>query len=210
METLWRTAASIIWLMTAALVLVRTNRSACTLYRVQALGEATLAGILAQASGDASLWFAVVAVLVLKVIVVPAILQHAHPSLGKDYGSRSPLGMTTLAFAMAGLTIAGILIGPWIETRQPLVTGILFGSWLIALMQTSARYETWSLAWALLSLDTLSGSLALVVGNPLPELADLSIVGASIALALMLALLIARIAEMKKTTDVRNLKELTG
>lgn len=205
----WRIAASLVWLMAGALLLVKTNRSAGILYRWQALGEAALAIILSLKTQDNWLWITVAAIIIVKVAVVPEILNFRQTLLRDDYGARGPVGVTSLVLVIAALTIAGIAIGAFPGLIHPVTMGVLFGAWLIALVHGSTRYETWSMAWGLLSLDTVSSSLVLALGSTLPPVADLLITMTAVALAVLLALFSRRIAHLKQTTDVRALKELT-
>lgn len=208
MDTLWRLAAAAIWLMSCAMVLVKTPGSNRTLYRLQALGEATLIIALAQISHDRVLWISAAAVLVVKIGVVPRLMAPSIPP--SSYGARSPLGAASILAAIGALTVGGILIGRLAQPPHPFAVALLTAAWLTALLHSVSRYETWSLGWALLSLDTASSALAVSISGALPTSIDLLITAVTIGLAILLSLFTKRIMQLKNTTDIRALEELVG
>lgn len=208
MDTLWRLGAAAIWLMSCAMVLVKTPASDRTLYRLQAVGEMALIVALAQLSHDKMLWISAAAVLVVKIGVVPRVMASSAPP--SSYGARSPLGASSILAAIGALTVGGILIGRLAQPVHPFAVELLTAAWLTALLHSVSRYETWSLGWALLSLDTASSALALAIGGALPTSIDLLITSVTVGLAILLSLFTKRIMQLKNTADVRALEELVG
>ncbi len=94
--------------------------------------------------------------------------------------------------------------------RHPLILGLLFGAWFVSFVHLSARYETWSLGWALLSLDTVSGALVVAASGPIPESLEVGINLFALTTAVLLALLARKISTSFSTVDVRDAEELTG
>jgi hydrogenase-4 membrane subunit HyfE len=208
MTALW--LAGFIWLLTAGLALVRTHLAARALYRLQALTEAALVLSLGTARlQDTALLLGVLVILVTKVAVVPAILRRADHGRPDAYGSRGPMGITALLGGMGVLTVFAVTLlhDAGIAT---LSAGLLFGAWFVALLHLTSRYELWSLAWGLLSLETVSDAVVVTLGQRLPLAADLLVTLSSAAIALLLSLLVARIVHLKDGTDVRTLEELVG
>lgn len=203
-------AISLIWLATQGLALVKSAHSARVLYRIQAFGEAILAAGLAISRRDDWLWLSVATIVVLKVGIIPRILRGSLGSADKAYGAQGPLGIASLILIFLALTVGGLFFGRVPGLPYASVIGLLFAAWFIAFIHLSSRYEIWNLIWALLSLDTVSDSAALVFGTSWPETTLLAIDLISLALALTLALLGYRIARTKDTSDVRDLKELIG
>lgn len=208
-QLLGRMFASLIWIMTISLLLVKAHRSAQASYRLQAVGEAGLLAVLAL-NNEPWLWLDVGLVLAIKEIVIPRILSSHGEVVSKDYGAKSAVGMAFLLMVAAIVTAAGLALGEVPGLARPLMSGILIGAWFISFIHLSARYETWSLSWALLSLDTVSGVLAVSVAGPLPEFAGVGMELAALAIAVLLAWLSRKIFTLLHTTDVRDVEELTG
>lgn len=205
----WRLFGSLIWVSAILMILVKTHQSARAVYRVQALGEAGLMAALAFL-GPSLLWFDVALIVVVKVLLVPRIMQGPSPAVSHDYGSRGPVGLTTVLLVSVLFTVGGVWLGQTAGMHHPLVLGLLFGAWFVSFFHLSARYETWSLGWALLSLDTVSGGLAVAAAGPVPETLEIGINLAAVATAVLLALLARKISSTMHTVDVRDVEELTG
>ncbi len=208
-QILWRLAGSLIWVMAVAILLVKTHQSARLLYRLQALGEAGLLSVIAL-DHEPLLWIDVIMVLLIKEIAIPKILGPQKGMIARDYGAKGTVGMTFLLFVAAAFTLGGLALGQVPGLLHPLVAGVLLGAWFVSFMHLSSRYETWSMSWALLSLDTISGALAVAVAGPIPEFAGVGIDVGALVVAVLLALLTRTIASTLHTTDVRDVEELIG
>lgn len=204
-----RVVAGVVWLAAVGLLGSKTHRSAAALYRLQALAEAAFLASAALTDSGIGPWIGVAAVLVAKLGAVPAIMGKPR-GWRHDYGARGPVGLGTQLLAAAGLAVVGLLAGEAMGGGHAVAAGIWIGAWLTAWLQLTTRYETWSLAWGLLSLDTASDGVARLVAGPLPESADFLVTLTTVALAVLLAVLGDRIFALRGTTDSRQLKELTG
>ncbi|AEJ41898.1 hypothetical protein TPY_3746 [Sulfobacillus acidophilus TPY] len=208
---LWHASASLIWVMTGSLFIVKTPTTMPNLYRLQAVGEMLAVGALYVATRDPWLVLSLAILIGVKWFVVPGILTRSSAFARTTYGLSAPWGVSSLLIGDLVLTGLGIAVAHRLFSTDPFTLGVLLASWFIALWHTVARYETWSLSWALLSLDTVSSALILVLaGRPLPPLIDVLMLTITTALAGLLALLSARIFNVKASTDVRDIKELIG
>jgi hydrogenase-4 membrane subunit HyfE len=203
-------AAVLVWLTASLMVIVKTPNSSRTLYRWQALGEFGLGlGLFLQLKADAVMAVAGL-VLIIKWWLIPKLMARS-PALHADaYGHTAVWGVSALAGIVLGLTIVGVWATTRLDAPSFLATGLLLAAWFIAWIQLVGRFEIWNAAWALLSLDTVSSSIVLGWGHPLPLIIDLSTLAITISLALLLAWLSGRIVQLRGTSDLRHLKELIG
>lgn len=209
MDLLLRLDLSGLWLVTVAMMVVRTHRSARTLYQLQALSEAVVAAALAWSGPVPWLWLSVGLVIAIKVVVIPVWVSPQWNPGAEDYGARSPLGMAALLLLALILSAGGVLVGS--HGASHLTEGaLLLAALTVAFLHLSSRYELWSLGWAILSLDTVAGVAVLLYATRAPEVFDAGVDGASLTLAVVLAYVAHRIARTQGTWDVRDLKELIG
>lgn len=209
MELLIRLDLSALWLVTTAMMVVRTHRSARTLYRLQALAEAVVAAALAWSGPVPWLWMSVGLVIAIKVIVIPGWIGPYWNPGAENYGARSPLGTASLLLIALLFSAGGVLVGS--DGMSHLTEGaLLLATLAVSFLHLSSRYELWSLGWAILSLDTVAGVAVLLYATQAPEAFDAGVDGASLALAVVLAFIARQIARTRGTWDVRDLKELVG
>ncbi len=207
---MWERAwASLVWACAMGFFLVKNPRSARIVYRVQSLAEAALIGGFAVFSNQPALWLSVLLVVVVKAGAIPELIRRLTRGLEAAYGSQSRFGLASLL--IMGLILTGLSLEVFRSGfPHPVLTGVLFGGWLLAFAQITVRFEVWSQTWAILSLETLTSSLMLVILNTLPLLADAGINLAALLAAALLAVLSARVAGTFGTTDARLLRELKG
>lgn len=210
MEIILRFSASVLWISALGLLVVKTTDSASKIYRVQSLAEFSAILLVAAMRHFPWLLLSALTVFVIKVLAIPTIMKKSTPLIHQDYGAKASMGIASLLLLALALTIFGFLLSRIPGLSHPVVTGVILAALFIAFLHISSRYETWSLAWGMLSLDTITSVSALVVGTSLKESADVSIDGLSLGLACALAFLIHRIADIKNTTDVRQIEELKG
>ncbi len=205
---LFRMAFGALWLTAVGLMLVKTFRSAATLYRIQALTETFIAGGLALTGNASWLWLSVGLVVVVKIVLVPRLLAR-NRRFRREYGAKSPLGMASLLVISLLFCGGGLILGQTMPVH-PTLTGLFLAALFTTWLHLSSRYELWSMAWALLSLDTVAGVGALLLAPRLPEAADVGINLASLGLALVLSYLVVQIERVKHSADTRDLEELAG
>ncbi len=205
----WRVFGTLIWVCTIVIILVKTHQSARAIYRIQAIGEAGIMAALAF-GGLPLLWWDVALILAVKVVMVPKIMKGPSRAVSHDYGSKGPVGLTTVLLMSVLFTAGGVAVGQMAGMHHSLILGLLLGGWFVSFLHLSSRYETWSLGWALLSLDTVSGALVVAAAGPIPESLEIGINLAALATAVLLALLARKISSSLHTVDVRDVEELTG
>jgi len=208
---LWHASASLVWLMTGGLLIVKTPTTMPNLYRLQAVGEMLAVGALYATTRDPWLVLSLALLIGVKWFVIPRMFTHSSAFTRATYGLSAPWGVSSLLVGDFVLTGLGIALAHRLQGPDPFSLGVLLASWFMALWHTVSRYETWSLSWALLSLDTVSSTLILVlVGRSIPPFVDVLTLAITTALAGLLAQLSARIFNTKASTDVRDMKELIG
>lgn len=205
----WRIFGTLIWACAILIILVKTHQSARAVYRLQAIGEAGIMASLA-IGGLPVLWLDVALILAVKVVVIPKIMKGPTWAVTNDYGARGPVGLTTVLLVSVLCTVGGVAVGQLAGMHHPLILGLLLGGWFISFFHLSSRYETWSLGWGLLSLDTVSGALVVAAAGPVPEPLEIGINLGALATAVLLALLARKISNSMHTVDVRDIEELTG
>ncbi|MCL4522181.1 MAG: hypothetical protein M1415_11520 [Firmicutes bacterium] len=208
--TLLDLAVFLLWSTAVLMAMVKTNRSVNLLFRIQALGEATVAAVLAVTLPYSWLWLTVAAVLIIKVLIVPRLLFHNDPLVQGDYGARSPFGTTALLFFFLLATVFALVLVHWMKIGHPTLVGVLLAALLVSLIHMSSRYEAWSIARALLGLETICGAGILVIGLTLEEPADLAVDIVALFLALTISWAASTLMRLKHTVDVREIKELIG
>lgn len=202
--------AGLIWLATAGMMIVKTPRATATLYRTQALGDAGLGATIALTANRPLVWVAVGLTVLFRIVAIPAIIHRGLPSTNSLYGAQAPVGMGALMFYAVPFTAGGLLVARWGVVAVPATAGIVFAAMFVSFVHLSARYEVWSILWALMSLDTIVDAGVLVFAQSLPALTDLGLFAMSLALALVLAFVAHRILAVKESLDVRQLEELIG
>jgi hydrogenase-4 component E len=211
MMSAWaETCAGLIWLATVGMMIVKTPRSVATLYRTQALGVAGLGATIALSENVPILWVTVGLTVLVRIFVVPAIINRGIKTLSAPYSAKSPIGVGSLIVYAVVLTAAGMLSAQIGAVRLPVAAGLIIASMFVSFIHLSARYEVWSMLWALMSLDAIISAGVLVFANSLPELTDLGLFAMSLSLALVLAFVAHRIHGVKASLDVRELEELVG
>ena len=205
-----RIAVFLVWITAVLMAVVKTNRSVNVLFRVQALGEAAVAAVLAVTVPYPWLWCSVGAILIIKIGIIPSILFRHDPLVSEDYGARSPFGTTAQLFFTLLVTVLGLAMVRLIPIGQPTLVGTILAALFVSLIHLSSRYEVWSIARALLSLETIAGVGVLVLGLTLKEPADFAIDLVAVFLALNIAWVASTLMRLKHTVDVREIKELIG
>lgn len=208
MEIAARVAASWIWLGALGLITVKSASAASRWYQFQALGEAGLVAVAMEEFQAPALGAVVAVIVVAKIWLIPWILRRLSPGGHFVFTSLQSLGSAAL-FALATLLTAGaIWVGMRIIPGSGAIVGILVAAWLLALLHLSLRYETWNLAWALLSVDTSSSALASFLAPEQSIALAIGITLVGLAVAVLLAWLVSAVAHVNAVTDVRRLQEL--
>jgi hydrogenase-4 membrane subunit HyfE len=209
MSILAQSAAALLWLATVGMMIVKTPRSVTTFYRLQALADAVIAAAIAVQGHQPLLWIAVGLAVIVRVGLIPEIVRRGLTTGGKAHSAKTPVGLGGLMMYALGLSAGGILLGR-MGVPDPTVTGLVFASMFVSFMHLSARYEVWSMLWALLSLDTIVDVGVVIFGRSIPATVDVALYAVSLGLALVLAFVARRIQDVHSTLDVRDLEELIG
>lgn len=203
-------SASLLWVTAVAQLLTKNPRSSRIVYRVQALAEAALVSGFAILYHQSLLWMSVGLILAVKVVAVPWTFRRLTGIIEDAYGSRARVGMAVqlfIAFLMTAATVG--YASPGLFGHAPL-GAVLLSGWLVSFMHLVARYDMWSLMWALLSLETLSTSIVLVVLQTFPPGLDIAVNLAAWATATLGGYLVRRVALTYPAADVRYLRGLKG
>lgn len=209
MSTAQEFAAALLWLATVALMIVKTPASSVLFYRVQALADAVMIALIALTTHAPWLWLFVGLTVVVRVVVIPEMVQRVLCIPRREYGGKSALGIGSLVVYALLLSTGGLLIGR-LGFAHPTAVGLVFAAMFVAFMHLSARYEIWSMLWALLSLDTVVDAGVAIFSHTMPETTTLALYGISLSLAAVLAFVAQRIYRIKGSLDVRTLEELMG
>lgn len=207
MSTATELAAGLLWLATIAMMIVKAPHSVMMFYRVQAFADALLTALVAVRDHLPVLWVFVGLAVAVRIIVIPEIVSRGL-STPRDYSAKAPLGMGALVLYALLLTAGGMLVGR--IGPDPILLGLIFGAMFVSFVHLSARYEVWSMLWALLSLDTVVDAGLSIFARTMPEETALGIYAMSLSLAIVLAFVAQRVQHLKKSLDVRELEELTG
>lgn len=202
--------AGLIWLATVGMMIVKTPRTVAAFYRAQALGVAGIGATVALGQNLPILWVTVGLTVLIRIFAIPAIVNRGIKTPNDPYSAKSPLGMGALIVYALILTAAGMLAAHIGRIALPATAGLVIAAMFVSFVHLSARYEVWSMLWALMSLDTVIDAGILIFAKSLPELTDLGLFAMSLALALVLAFVAHRIHNVPKALDVRELEELTG
>ncbi|SMC02396.1 Hydrogenase-4 membrane subunit HyfE [Sulfobacillus thermosulfidooxidans DSM 9293] len=209
--SMWlRLTASLMWAFTVIVMLVKNNRSARILYRLDALAQASLLALLAESLHQNGLWFSAVLVVLVKVIVVPYVMHTGSYAVERDYSAQSRFGMAFVLIISLAVTILGFLLGDQFHGDHPITQGILWAAWLVAFVQMTLRYEIWSEAWGLLNFEVITSTLAIVLVSAFPLIPDILADGVAIGMALLLSVYMALMRAQYDSVDVRKAGELKG
>ncbi|MCL4494757.1 MAG: hypothetical protein M1294_08050 [Firmicutes bacterium] len=205
-----RVTVSAMWVFTVIMILVKNNRSARILYRLNALTQAVLLAFLALFLNQNGLWVSAGLVLTVKAFGVPRVMRSGSYVVERDYSAHSPVGMAFALIITVAVTIFGFLVGQQLHGYQPVVQSILWGTWLVALFQMILRYEIWSEAWGLLNFEIVTSSLAVLLITTFPLVPDILVDAVAIGMALLLTAYMALMRSQYDSVDVRKAGELKG
>ena len=205
-----RAVVSALWVFTVIMILVKNNRSARILYRLNAFSQTVLIAALALTLNRNGLWISAVLVLIVKVLVVPRVMASGSYVVERDYTAHSPVGMAFVLIITVAVTILGFLVGQHLYSYPNVTQSILWGTWLVALLQMILRYEIWSEAWGLLNFEIITSSLAVLLVTSFPLISDILIDLVAVGMALLLTAYMALIRSQYDSVDVRKAGELKG
>ncbi len=205
-----RLSVSAMWVFSVIMILVKNNRSARILYRLNGLTQSVLIALLAVILNRNGLWISALLVLAVKVFIVPRVMNSGSYVVERDYSAHSPVGMAFALIISVAVTIFGFLVGQQFHGYQNVVQSILWGTWLVALLQMILRYEIWSEAWGLLNFEIVTSSLAVLLVTPFPLVSDILIDLVAIGMALLLTVYMALMRSQYDSVDVRKAGELKG
>lgn len=208
MELAARLAASLVWVGTLGLMVVRSPYAASRWYQLQAFGEGGLVAVASWQLKAPELWAVAGVIFVVKMVLVPWFLRRTSPHGRFVYSGLQSIGHAAV-FGLAMLLTAGaVWFGVRISPASGAIAGTLLAAWVLSLLHLSLRYETWNLAWALLSVDTSSSALASLLAPQQSIPLAIGITLVSLALAVLLAWLVLAVARINSVSDVRRLHEL--
>ncbi|MCL6562670.1 MAG: hypothetical protein K6U87_06655 [Firmicutes bacterium] len=208
MEIAARVAASLVWLGALGLIAVKSAPAASRWYQLQALGEAGLVAVATWDLKAPALGAVVAVIVVVKIWFIPWILRRLSPRGHSAYTGLQSLGPAA-TFGLATLLTGGSLwVGLQVVPGLEVVAGIVVAAWLLALLHLSLRYETWNLAWALLSVDTTSSALASLLAPQQSISLAIGVTLVGLALAVLLVWLVSAVARVHSVFDVRRLNDL--
>lgn len=210
LHLLLRLTASVMWVLIFISVLVKNNRSARIVYRLDAVAQAVLIAVLAEAVHHSGLWISAALVLVVKAIVVPWVMRPGSYVVERDYSAHGPFGMAFVMIMAVAVTVLGFNIGVRFHGNLPIVQGILWGTWLVSLSHMILRYEVWSEAWGLLNFEVITSSLAILLVATFPLVSDILADGIAVGMALLLTSYMALMRVQYDSVDVRRAGELKG
>lgn len=209
--TIWlRLMASFLWIFTAGSVLVKNNRSARILYRLDVLAQTGLFAVLAVLASNSGLWVSAALVLVVKGAGVPGVMRRGSYAVERDYSAQGKFGMSFVLALTVALTVMGFYLGQQLNVRHPVTIGILWAAWLVGFLHLTLRYEIWSEAWALLNFEIITSALAVLLLTQFPLVSDILTDGVAVAMALLLSVFMALMRTQYGSSDVRKAGELQG
>ncbi|NMP21943.1 hypothetical protein [Sulfobacillus harzensis] len=209
MSTWLLLAVTLLWMTAVAMMIVKTPHTMAVMYRIQAVAEAGVASLLAIFGHRPAFWSVAALIIVLKIFVIPGVMNRWLKSMRRAYGTHGPAGMSALLMLALLLSAGGIVVGR-LGLPYPLPMGLVLAAMLVTFVQLSGRYEVWSLLWGILSLETVMDVGALTWGTSIPAIGEVGIDVTGLALALVLAYVAAEVRRVKHSLDVRDLEELIG
>ncbi len=209
MSTWLLLSATVLWVGAVAMMIVKTPHTMAVMYRMQAVAEAGVASLLAIFGHRPAYWSVVALIIVLKIFVIPGVMNRGLKPMRQAYGTHGPFGMSALLLLALLLSAGGIVVGH-LGLPYPLPMGLVVAAMLVTFVHLSGRYEVWSLLWGILSLETVMDVGVLTWGTSIPAIGEVGIDMTGLALALVLGYVAAEVWRVKHGLDVRDREELIG
>ena len=200
--------------MSFLLIVRRTLAAQVRIFAVQSAVLATLAAVVAFFSGRRELLGVAVVFVIVKVIVIPSVLNRAVGKLGIQRAVAPYLNTSvTLGVCAILVVLAFFVMAPVTATnRLPTADGIplAFAGVLIGFFTTVNRRRALTQILGFLMLENSIFLLALLASYGVPLIVELGVFLDVLVAVLILEVFIYRIKENFESIDVKNLGTLRG
>lgn len=206
---------SFMFLVMSFLLIIRNSLSAqVRMFAIQSGVLTALAAVVAYFGGSAELFGVAVVFAIIKVVVIPNVLNRAVAKLGIQRGVAPYLGTSvTLAICAALVVFAFYVMAPvTASNRLPTADGIplAFAGVLIGLFMTVNRRRALTQILGFLMLENSIFMIALLATYGVPLIVEIGVFLDVLVAVLILEVFVYRIKENFDSIDVNQLGALRG
>jgi len=206
---------SFIFLLMSFLLLIRNSLAAqVRMFAVQSAVLSALAAVVAHFGGNTELFGIAAVFAIIKVIVIPNVLNRAVTKIGLQRAVVPYLGRSaTLAICAGFVVLAFYVMAPVTASRQlPTADGIplAFAGVLIGLFTAVNRRRALTQILGFLMLENSIFMIALLATYGVPLIVEIGVFLDVLVAVLILEVFIYRIKENFESIDVKHLRALRG
>jgi hydrogenase-4 component E len=206
---------SFLFLVMSFLLIIRNSLAGqVRMFAIQSGVLAALAGVVAYFGGNGELFGVAVAFLIIKVIVIPNVLNRTVAKIGMLRAVAPYLGTSvTLGICAVLVVIAFYVMAPITASgRLPTADGIplAFAGVLIGLFMTVNRRRALTQILGFLMLENSIFMLALLATYGVPLIVEMGVFLDVLVAVLILEVFVYRIKENLDSIDVKQLGTLRG
>ena len=206
---------SFLFLVMSFLLIIRNSLAGqVRMFAIQSGVLAALAGVVAYFGGNGELFGVAVAFLIIKVIVIPNVLNRTVAKIGMQRAVAPYLGTSvTLGICAVLVVIAFYVMAPITASgRLPTADGIplAFAGVLIGLFMTVNRRRALTQILGFLMLENSIFMLALLATYGVPLIVEMGVFLDVLVAVLILEVFVYRIKENLDSIDVKQLGTLRG
>ena len=203
------------FLLMSFLLIIRQNLAAqVRMFAVQSGVLSALAAVVAYFGGNIELFGVAVAFAIIKVIVIPSVLNRAVAKIGLQRVAAPYLGTSLTLAICAGLVIVAFYVMPPVSASNPLPTAdgipLAFAGVLIGLFTTVNRRRALTQILGFLMLENSIFMVALLATYGVPLIVEIGVFLDVLVAVLILEVFVYRIRENFDSIDVKHLGSLRG
>jgi hydrogenase-4 component E len=204
-----------VFLLMSFLLLLRNSLAAqVRMFAIQSAVLSALAGVVAHFGGNRELFGVAVVFAIVKVIVIPNVLNRAVTKIGLQRAVAPYLGTSATLAVCAGLVVVAFYVMAPVTAsmRLPTADGIplAFAGVLIGFFTTVNRRRALTQILGFLMLENGIFMVALLATYGVPLIVELGVFLDVLVAVLILEVFIYRIRENFESIDVKQLGSLRG
>jgi hydrogenase-4 component E len=204
-----------IFLLMSFLLLIRNSLAAqVRMFAAQSGVLSALAAVVAYFSGNRELFGVAVAFAVIKVVVIPKVLNRAVTNIGLQRAVAPYLGTSMTLVICGGLVVVAFYVMAPVtaSNRLPTADGIplAFAGVLIGLFTTVNRRRALTQILGFLMLENSIFMIALLATYGVPLIVEMGVFLDVLVAVLILEVFVYRIKENFESIDVKHLGSLRG
>ena len=206
---------SFIFLLMSFLLIIRNSLAAqVRMFAVQSGVLTALAAVVAYFGGSGELFGVAVVFAVIKVIMIPNVLNRAVTKIGIQKAVAPYLGTSMTLAICAGLVVVAFYVMAPVTASKRLPTGdgipLAFAAFLIGFFTTVNRRRALTQILGFLMLENSIFMIALLATYGVPLIVEMGVFLDVLAAVLILEVFVYRIRDNFESIDVKQMGSLRG